>query len=185
MPVAGCFRDWCAAAKLSANYARRGCAMTRFLLSVIAILTLIAALLWWQVDRQAATITTVSSQLNMATARADSLRNTLRLQRELAADAADLDQRHTQALSDARAATARLAAAVATGERRSRVPAHCPSAGVPGTASTAGMDDGEAAELTPAARQDYFALRGQVIRTEAALAGLQEYVSRVCLHGEG
>lgn len=121
----------------------------------------------------------------MAAARADSLRNTLRLQRELAADAADLDQRHTQALSDARAETARLAAAVAAGERRLRVAARCPSAGVSRPASAAGMDDGEAAELTPAARQDYFALRGQLIRTEAALAGLQEYVSRVCLHGEG
>src|SRR5690606_32653900 len=162
MPVAGCFPDWCAAAKLNVNCAWRGCAMTRFLLSLIAILTLIAALLWWQVDRQAATITTVSSQLNMATARVDSLRNTLRLQRELAADAADLDQRHTQALSDARAETARLAAAVAAGERRLRLAATCPR--VPGTTDTtgsAGMDDGEAAELTPAARQDYFALRGQ------------------------
>src|SRR5690606_32714249 len=97
MPVAGCFPDWCAVAKLNVNCAWRGCAMTRFLLSVIAVLMLVVGLLWWQVDRQAATIATVSSQLNMATARAGSLRNTLRVQRELAADAADLDQRHTQA----------------------------------------------------------------------------------------
>src|SRR5690606_3053639 len=137
----------------------------RLLLSVIAVLMLVVGLLWWQVDRQAVTIATVSSQLNMATARVDSLRNTLRLQRELAADAADLDQRHTQALSDARAETARLAAAVAAGERRLRVAAHCPSAGVPGTASTAGMDDGEAAELTPAARHDKISVRGQLSRT--------------------
>lgn len=159
--------------------------MTRLLLSVIAILTLTAGLLWWQVDRQAVTISTVSSQLDMATARADGLRNTLRLQRELTATAEALDRKHSEELTDANTENARLAAAVAAGEYRLRVAASCPAAGVPGTASTTGMDDGAAAELTPAARQDYFALRGQLTQTEAALAGLQEYVSRVCLHGEG
>ena len=159
--------------------------MTRILSSVIAALLLVAGLLWWQVDRQAGVIAEVTDQRDTAVAQAGSLRNTLRLQRELAADAAEIDRRHTEGLSHARAEDDHLAADVAAGKRRLHVAVDCPAAGVSDATSPAGMDDGAAAELTPIARQDYFALRGQLIRTEAALAGLQEYVSRICLHGEG
>jgi len=101
------------------------------------------------------------------------------LQRELASDAAEIDQRHTAELSAAEAETDRLAADVAAGKRRLHVAAVCP-AGVPDTTGTAGVDDGATAELTSIARQDYFTLRGQLIHTEKALAGLQEWVATVC-----
>lgn len=154
--------------------------MIRILSIAVAALLLFAGLLWWQVDRQAETITKVSSQRDTATAQASSLRNTLRLQRELAADAAGIDRRHTEGLSVARAEDDRLAADVAAGKRRLRVAAQCPASGVPAAARTSSVDDGAPAELTPIARQDYFALRGQLTRTEAALAGLQEWVAEVC-----
>src|SRR5690606_23749408 len=156
---------WCGAGKPSGICAWRGCAMTRILSSVIAALLLVAGLLWWQVDRQAVVITKVTGQRDTAVAQAGSLRNTLRLQRELAADAAEIDQRHIQPLSQARGQNDRLAAHVAAGNRRLHVAAHCPPAGVSDASSPAGMDDGAAAELTPIARQDYFTLRSQLKRT--------------------
>lgn len=154
--------------------------MIRILLSVIAVLLLIVGLLWWQVDRQAATITKVSGQLDSATAQASSLRNTLRLQRELNADLSVLDRKRTEELTNANAELEEFRGRVGDGSQRLFVKASCPTAGVPATASTTGVDDAAPAELHPVARQDYFALRGQLIRTEAALAGLQEYVSTVC-----
>lgn len=154
--------------------------MTRVLSSVIAALLLVAGLLWWQVYRQAGLITEVTDQRDTAVAQAGSLRNTLRLQRELAADAAEIDRRHIEGLSHARAEDDHLAADVAAGKRRLHVAADCSTSGMPDSTSAAGMDDGAAAELTPVARQDYFALRGQLTRTEAALAGLQEWVAEVC-----
>lgn len=154
--------------------------MIRILLSVIAALLLIVGLLWWQVDRQAATITKVSSQRDVAAAQAHSLRTTLRLQRELNADLSELDRKHTEDLSHANAELEKLRGSVGDGSQRLLVKARCPAAGVPATAGTTGVADAGTAELDPIARQDYFALRGQLIRTEAALAGLQSYVSTVC-----
>ncbi|WP_285259237.1 lysis protein [Halopseudomonas bauzanensis] len=154
--------------------------MNRILLSVIAALLLIVGPLWWQVDRQAGMITKVSVQRDAATARADSLRTTLRLQRELNADLSELDRKHTEGLSHANAELEELRGRVGDGSERLLVKASCPAAGMSATTGASGVDDAGTAELHPAARQDYFALRGQLTRTEAALAGLQAYVSTVC-----
>lgn len=157
--------------------------MNRILLGLVAGLSLCVALLWWQLDRKAEALGRVSTELNTATARADSLRNTLRLQRELSADAAELDRKHTEGLTHANTELEELRGSVGDGSKRLLVNASCPAPGVSDTASAARVDDAATAELDPAARQDYFALRGQLIRTEAALAGLQEYVSEVCRYG--
>lgn len=108
------------------------------------------------------------------------MRATLGFERELVQAAGRIDREHTRALADSRAEDDRLATDVATGERRLYVRASCPSTGMPEATATAGMDDGAAAELDTAARQDYFALRSQLRLTERALDGLQDYVSEVC-----
>lgn len=89
---------------------------------------------------------------------------------------ADLDRQHAAALSVAQEENRRLAAAVADGTQRLRVQASC----VPATTSATGLDDAGTAELDADARQHYFTLRHQITQTEAALAGLQAYVSEVC-----
>lgn len=139
-------------------------------------------LLFWRLDHISGDRDALQQDLSQATARAESLQNTLRLQRELNAELDQLDRKHTEDLTNAQAENAQLAADVAAGKRRLRLQATCPSIGVPDSAGTAGVDDGGTAELTPAARQYYFALRDQLTRTEAALAGLQAYVSKVCRH---
>jgi len=130
-------------------------------------------------DSKTVALGAAQEKQQQAAARADSLAETLRLQRELATEASAIDARHTKELTDARAENERLRDAVAAGEQRLRVKAACPR--VPEPAGSARLDDGAAAELAPAARPDYFALRAQLIQTETALAGLQEHVARVCL----
>lgn len=142
-------------------------------------------LLLWRIDHLANDRETLVRERDQLSARAASLQNTLRLQRELTSTAEALDRKHAEELTNANAELEELRRRVGTGSQRLLVKADCPDTRVSATAGAAGVDDGATAELTPAARQDYFALRGQLIRTEAALAGLQEYVSRVCLHGEG
>ncbi|WP_285275248.1 lysis protein [Halopseudomonas bauzanensis] len=137
-------------------------------------------LLLWRLDHISGDRDSVKLERDQLRARAESLQNTLRLQRELNADLEELDRKHTEDLTNAQAENAQLATDVAAGKRRLRLQASCPSAGVSDSTGTAGMDDGGTAELTPAARQYYFALRDQLTRTEAALAGLQSYVSTVC-----
>ena len=137
-------------------------------------------LLLWRIDHLANDRETLVRERDQLSARAASLQNTLRLQRELASTAEALDRKHAEELTNANAELEELRRRVGSGSQRLLVKASCPDPRVPGTASTAGMDDGEAAELAASARQDYFALRGQLIRTEAALAGLQEYVSTMC-----
>lgn len=138
-------------------------------------------LLLWRIDHLSNDRETLEQERNQLSARAASLQNTLRLQRELTSTAEALDRKRTEELTNANAELEELRRRVGTGSQRLLVKAVCPDTRVPATAGTASVDDAGTAELAASARQDYFALRGQLIRTEAALAGLQEYVSEVCL----
>ena len=91
----------------------------------------------------------------------------------------EVDAKFTQELTDAKQENDRLRADVAAGSRRVLVRASCPS--VSTTSSSSSVDDGAEPALTADAREDYFRLRDQIVRTEKQLAGLQEYVGRVCL----
>jgi len=149
-------------------------------LLVWAGVAIAVALLLWRIDHLSNDRETLEQERDRLSARAESLQNTLRLQRELNAELAELDRKHTEDLTHANAELEELRRRVGSGRQRLLVKASCPDSRVSATAGAAGLDDGATAELDPAARQDYFALRSQLIRTEAALAGLQEYVSEVC-----
>ncbi len=150
--------------------------MTRALAVLCAGLVAVALFMYSELDRRAATITKVSSQLKSEQQETKRLTAQLQAQHELAIQAAELDREHTQALSEAQAENRRLAAAVADGNKRLRIKATC----VPAATSTTRVDDGATAELDADARQDYFTLRQQITQTEAALAGLQGWVSNFC-----
>lgn len=155
--------------------------MIRVLAILCAALALALYSLYAAYDSKTVALGAEQEKRQQAAAQADSLTETLRLQRELATEASAIDARHTKELTDARAENERLRDAVAAGEQRLLLKAACPR--VPSTepAGTSRLDAGATAELAPAARSDYFALRAQLTRTETALAGLQEYVIRVCL----
>ncbi|GLK92394.1 hypothetical protein GCM10008164_01300 [Achromobacter xylosoxidans] len=69
----------------------------------------------------------------------------------------------------------RLRADVDAGRQRLHVAAACPAAGggVPPAGAGAGVDHGARAELDPAARSDYFALRAGIQQITAQLAACQ------------
>lgn len=150
--------------------------MIRILAAACIVLALASAYLVTKTTRQAATITKVSDQLKTEQQETKRLTAQLQAQHEQAIQAAELDKQHTQALSEAQAENRRLSAAVSAGNQRLRVQATC----VPTAASTTGVDDGATAELDADARQDYYAIRQQITQTEAALTGLQDWVSNFC-----
>lgn len=147
---------------------------------VFAMIALVGLLLW-RIDSVTNSRDTLQVALEKSTANASRLALTLQVQRDKAAELAELDRIHTEKLTDALSENNRLAADVAVGKRRLLIKASCPStARTDTTATTASMDDAGTAELDPIARQDYYALRRQVTLTESALAGLQGYVKEVC-----
>lgn len=95
-------------------------------------------------------------------------------------DVAALDAKYTGELSDAKAAIDKLHNDVAAGRRRLQLNATCKP--VPGTTSTAGMDDATSPGLTDAAERNYFDLRQRIEIAGKQIAGLQQYINEQCLN---
>ena len=148
--------------------------MTRALAILCAALALALYSLHAAYDSKSAALGAAQEKQQQAAARADSLAETLRLQRVLAAEAAALDNHHTQELTHAKAENDRLRAAVAAGQRRLLVNATCEPAGA------ARVADAGTPELTPQARQDYLALRDELALSRQMILGLQDY-ARLCI----
>ncbi len=154
--------------------------MTGFARYLIAflVLALIAAL--WRLDSVSADRDTAVATAKTQTAAVDSLRETLRLGRELLTDLEQLDTTNTQELNHALDENKQLRADVAAGRQRLRLAATCAApANVHADSGAAGVADAGAAELTADARQDYFTLRDQLALTRQMLIGLQAYVRNV------
>jgi prophage endopeptidase len=97
-----------------------------------------------------------------------------------AMDARDaIDSQYAKDLLHARLENDTLRDAVASGSKRLRIKATCPSVSNPTSAPR--LADGGDAELAESARQDYHDLRASIIEKESQLAGLQAYVTQVCL----
>lgn len=149
--------------------------MTRYLVAALAACLLLIYGGWQKIQGQAKDIDTVRGQVATLEAAAESRRNTQRLLLEL-------DTKHTTELTNAQSDNAKLRADVAAGQRRLSVKARCPA--VRATASTTRVDDAEArAELDPAAAERIVGITADGDEGLIALAGLQEYVTAVCLHG--
>lgn len=150
--------------------------------SLLLAVTVVLILLLWQIDRVTASRDALSASLLESQDKVAELEATLKSQREKIQILAALDIKHSQELTYAQSENDRLAADIAIGKRRLLIKTSCPSyPGLPATATAAGVDDGVSAELNTTARPDYYALRRQLIKTDKALAGLQDYVSKVCL----
>ena len=76
----------------------------------------------------------------------------------------------------------KLRADVAAGDRRLRIVGRCSadSSNLPSSTSAARLDDGGTVELAGAAGRTVFDIRAGVIKDQAALKGLQQYVREVC-----
>ena len=151
--------------------------MKSFIVSLIIIIGLLA----WRIDSVTTDRDAKMKSLADSEAQVSALRSTLKAQREKVQILTALDTKYSQELTYAQSENERLAADIASGKRRLLIKTSCPTnSGLPGTATTASVDDGSAAELSASARQDYYTLRRQLTKTDKALAGLQAYVSEVC-----
>ena len=94
-----------------------------------------------------------------------------------------LDQKHTKELANANAENSRLADAVRSGERRLRINGACPAtgAGVPQATGATAVADAAGPRLDEVAERHYFNLRTDIATARQQVAGLQEYVTTVCL----
>lgn len=150
--------------------------------SLLLAVAVVLILLLWQIDRVTASRDALSVSLLESQDKVAELEATLKSQREKIQILAALDIKHSQELTYAQSENDRLAADIASGKRRLLIKTSCPSnSGLPAAATASGVDDGVSAELNTTARPDYYALRRQLIKTDKALAGLQDYVSKVCL----
>ncbi|WP_145562998.1 lysis protein [Yersinia canariae] len=119
------------------------------------------------------TITTVTGERDVALADI----RTMETQRQAVAA---IDIKYTKELADAKSENERLRADIASGAKRLQLNATCskPVSKTPGPAS---VDDVTGPELTPAARRDYINLRERIGIATTQIAGLQDYVTNVCL----
>lgn len=90
---------------------------------------------------------------------------------------AALDEKYTKELADAKATIDQLHDDVANGKRRLRLNASCEKQ----SATSSGMDDATSPRLTGSAQRDYFTLRDRIETASKQIAGLQEYIRKVCL----
>lgn len=154
-----------------------GAVVNKIVAGVILALALATGVLFKMYKSQVERAAHISSRLDIEQQKTAELTEYVQTITQQAKRSAELDRAYLQKLADLEADNQRLADAVSSGNQRLRVKAECVPAA---TTTTATMDDAGTAELAAAARQDYFALRNQIAKTEAALAGLQEWAGEFC-----
>ena len=138
----------------------------------------------WRYGKQLADLS-ASHQADLTTisnAAAAQARQALERQQATQKALAELDSKATTEKAHALAENEKLRADVAAGDRRLRIAGRCSadSSNLSYTTSAARLDDGGTVELAGAAGRTVFDIRAGVIKDQAALKGLQQYVREVC-----
>lgn len=125
---------------------------------------------------------TTKQELAQANSRVDSLNSTLTIQRQLYKDTQAVNDAYDNKLNALQLDNQNLAGDLAAGNRRVSVNATC----VPSTrnSSSVSQPDAAAPRLTDSAQRDYLDLRAGIQRQAAQIAGLQTYITNVCLKGQ-
>ena len=154
-----------------------------------AAVVAIACFSTWKVDawrhgRQLAELSAVhQAELTaIATAANAQVRQALDKQQAAEQARAELDAKATKEKAHALAENERLRADVVAGDRRLHIAGRCSAGGgdLLDTARATSLDDGATVELSGAAGRTVFDIRAGIIKDQAALKGLQEYVREVC-----
>ncbi|HEI6738505.1 TPA: lysis protein [Yersinia enterocolitica] len=93
---------------------------------------------------------------------------------------AAIDIKYTKELADAKSENERLRADIASGTKRLQLNSTCPKP-VSKTTGPASVPDDASARLTNAAERDYLSLRERIGIATTQIAGLQDYITNVCL----
>lgn len=156
--------------------------MTRIMLAAIVALGALLTLALWRADHLSAELEQADRAVVQSEARVKSLRTTLNLQRELAADQAVTETNYLTEVKDAQDEAERLRRCLADGSCGLRVNATCPSVRVDRAAAAAGEPDAGTPRLTAAAERAYPALVAGLKTQRAQIKGLQEQL--ITLHGK-
>ena len=163
--------------------------MTPWRWAGLAAVVAIACFSTWKVDawrhgRQLAELSAVhQAELTaIATAANAQVRQALDKQQAAEQARAELDAKATKEKAHALAENERLRADVVAGDRRLHIVGRCSAGGgdLLDTARATSLDDGATVELSGAAGRTVFDIRAGIIKDQAALKGLQEYVREVC-----
>lgn len=155
--------------------------MIKALLILLAAAALGLVLALSRLDTVTTQRDTARGDAEISQARTESLRATLRLNRELLTDRDALDIQSSRELKNAQEEITGLRDAVRAGERRLSVAARCPGLRTAVSAGTASMDDASPrAELDPEAADRVLRITGDGDEGLIALRGLQDYVIQVC-----
>ena len=159
--------------------------MNRLLLAAIAALGVGLLLALWRIDHVTTDRDTAQAAADLQTARADSLRNTMRLTNELANDQALIAANYQKELGNAKTERDGLLDCLARGTCGLRVNATCVRDGAAPTTGP-GADAGTP-RLTAPAERDYSALREGLTQQRAQIVGLQQALASLhnrCKIGE-
>lgn len=154
--------------------------MTRIMLAAIAALGVLLILVLWRADHLGARLAKADQAVLQSEKRVESLRTTLRLQRELASDMTKTDSDYQAEVKDAQDEAERLRRCIADGTCGLRVAATCVRVDRP--AATASEPDAGAPRLTAAAERAYPALVAGLKTQRAQITGLQKQLTT--LHGK-
>ncbi|WP_437342008.1 lysis protein [Ewingella docleensis] len=92
--------------------------------------------------------------------------------------AAELDIKYAKELADAKSENDRLRADVESGAKRLRINATCKA---PNASATSSVDDATSPRLNDSAQRDYLNLRERIGTATKQIAGLQDYITNICL----
>lgn len=147
---------------------------------LLLVLLLAAGGAWLAFDLVLQQRDSARSERDLAQDEAKGLREAARLTGERLYQAAALDSKHTQELSNALKNNHDLQRAIDLRNQRLLVKASCPAAAVRPDSAGAGVADAGPAELAADARPDYFTLRDQLALSRQMILGLQERERSFC-----
>ncbi|EGT4409564.1 lysis protein [Cronobacter sakazakii] len=140
---------------------------------LLAIAIVIASHYRSALKESQASLTKVNRELNLAK---DTIKDMQTRQRDVAA----LDAKYTQELADANAENDALRKRLDNGGRV-RVKGGCPVSATTKTSGTSGMGNDAAVELSDVAGRNVLSIRAGIIRDQASLRVLQDYIRQQCL----
>lgn len=154
--------------------------MTFSPLPLFLVVLIVAGGTWLTFDQVLQQRDSARSERDVARYEVAGLREAVRLAGERLVQAAAIDNKHTQELSNALKNNQDLQLAVARLDQRLHVQATCPATGMRADTGAGGVDDADSPELTADARQAYFTLRDQLAVGRQMILGLQDHLRTFC-----
>ncbi|MEG1350617.1 MAG: lysis protein [Hafnia sp.] len=154
--------------------------MSRLTAIIIAVVACIIVSLGWAVNHYRDNATEYKKQRDEKTQALNLANATITDMTTRQRDVAALDAKYTKELADAKAENDALQRKLDNGGRV-LVKGKCPVPATTEASRTSGMGNDGAVELSPVAGRNVLGIRSGIIRDQASLRTLQEYINTQCL----